>query len=133
MAAETPKAAEAPAPATTTPSLPARPKGTIYRAELNEVLDKSPGLFFQQVESQPYFVGGRFEGWRLISFFPGDARFGDIELKPGDVVTKINGMPIEQPDQFIRVWESMRSATELAVAVERGGERRTLAWKILEK
>jgi type II secretory pathway component PulC len=112
-----------------TPSAP----GSIRRAELAKVLDASPGLFLQHVQTEPRFANGRFHGWRVVSFFPGDTRFAGVDLQAGDVVTRVNGKPIEQPDQFMAVWTELRTGKELVVDVERGGAPRTLRWTIADK
>ncbi len=107
--------------------------GTIARTELARVLDASPGLFLQHVQTEPRFAHGRFHGWRVVSFFPGDARFAGVDLQAGDVVTRVNGKPIEQPDQFMAVWTELRTSRELVVDVERAGAARTLRWTIDDK
>ena len=107
--------------------------GAIRRAELAKVLDASPGFFLQHVQTEPRFAHGRFHGWRLVSFFPGDARFAGVDLQAGDVVTRVNGKPIEEPDQFMVVWTELRTSKELIVDVERAGAARTLRWTIADK
>jgi type II secretory pathway component PulC len=114
------------------PSEPRAPH-TIDRGELEAVLQQSPGYFLQHVETKPQFRAGRFYGWRLVSFFPGDPRFAGIELQAGDVVTRVNGRPIEQPDQFMAVWTALRSSSELVVDVERDGAPRRLRWQIRDR
>ena len=115
------------------PQTQATPPGAIPRAELARVLDESPGFFLQHVQTEPRFTHGRFHGWRLVSFFPGDARFAGIALQAGDVITRVNGKPIEQPDQFMTVWTELRTSKELVVDVERAGAARTLRWTIADK
>ena len=107
--------------------------GAIRRAELAKVLDASPGTFLQHVQTEPRFAHGRFHGWRVVSFYPGDARFAGVDLQAGDVVTRVNGKPIEQPDQFMAVWTELRTSKELIVDVERGGAARILRWTIADK
>ena len=112
---------------------PSLTPGAIRRAELAKVLDASPGYFLQHVQTEPRFAHGRFHGWRVVSFFPGDSRFAGIDLQAGDVVTRVNGKPIEQPDQFMAVWTELRTSKELIVDVERAGAARTLRWTIADK
>lgn len=112
---------------------PSATPGAIPRVALARVLDASPGYFLQHVQTEPRFANGRFFGWRVVSFFPGDPRFAGVDLQAGDVVTRINGRPIEQPDQFMAVWTELRSSKELVVDVERGGAARTLRWTIADK
>jgi type II secretory pathway component PulC len=115
------------------PSSDASTPGAIPRTELAKVLDASPGYFLQHVQTEPRFAKGHFHGWRVVSFFPGDARFAGVDLQAGDVVTRVNGKPIEQPDQFMAVWTELRGAKELVVDVERAGAARTLRWTIADK
>jgi type II secretory pathway component PulC len=135
-AAPTAPAAAAPPPADPPPatSLPAASgNGTIEREELVKVLNASPGLFLQHVITEPQLHNGRFVGWRLVSFFPGDARFAGVDLQAGDVVTRINGHAIEEPDQFMAVWDGLRRDSQLVVDVQRNGAARTLRWTIADK
>src|SRR5205807_168441 len=129
--------AAAAAPATETPDATPENKidatHTIIRGELVKVLDASPGVFLQHVITEPQLAQGRFVGWRLISFFPGDARFAGVDLQAGDVVTRVNGHAIEQPDQFMAVWTELRTSKELIVDVERAGAAHTLRWTIADK
>lgn len=130
LAATSPAVAVA-AAAPPAPAAPPTASGVISRRELDAVLSQSPGYFLQHVDTRPHFRNGHFLGWRLVAFFPGDARFAGVDLQAGDVVTRINGRPIEQPDQFMTVWTALRSANELAVDVERDGTPRTLRWQIV--
>ena len=84
------------------------------------------------MDSEPRLSGGRFAGWRIRSFFPGDPRFAAIDLKPGDVILGVNGNTLERPDHFVEVWQALRHSTELTVELERAGERKTLHWKIVD-
>jgi len=104
--------------------------GVIPRAELDQVLSGSPGTFLQHVDSEPRFQSGKFAGWRLVAFFPGDARFAGVDLRAGDVVKRVNGNTVERPEQLMQVWQELRTSNELVVDIERDGRRRTLRWTI---
>jgi len=119
---------EAPTPAPAAPTL--SPPGTITRGELVRVLDAAPGMFLQHVDSEPRFSGGHFHGWRLVTFFPGDARFRGVDLRAGDVVVRVNGNTVERPEQLLQLWQALRTASELVVDVERAGTPRSLRWTI---
>jgi type II secretory pathway component PulC len=138
LSEETSRATEAPS-AEARPAAPAAATkeakhaiGTIKRAELVKVLDAAPGRFLQHVETEPRLVGGRFHGWRLASFFPGDERFAAVDLEPGDVILAVNGQSIEQPDQLMKVWDALRTGTALVVSLERDGQPRQLRFEIRE-
>jgi len=104
----------------------------IARGELTRVLDGAPGRFLARIDSEPRFREGRFHGWRLRAFFPGDPRFARVDLRPGDVVVRVNGQRLERPDDLFAVWTALRTARELVVELERDGAPRTLRWTIVD-
>lgn len=107
-------------------------RGTIRRGDLVRMLDQSPALFLRRVDSEPRFEAGRFRGWQINAVFPGDPRFAGIDVRRGDVVTRVNGQPIEQPDQFIVVWQALRQARELRVDLLRNGQPHVARWSIVD-
>jgi type II secretory pathway component PulC len=119
-------AKEAPLPS----PAPAAKKGVIARAELTPFLDRGPGAFLQHLDVTPRFSGGRFQGWRLASFFPGDERFAGVDLQPGDVIQRVNGRSVEKPEELAEVWQSLRTAPALEVSLLRNGAPITLRWPI---
>lgn len=128
---------EEPAPAGYAAAKKPRPgyagaRGAIPRRDLLQFLDRNPAAFLRSVDSEPRFEAGRFRGWRIVSLFPGDPRFTDIDVHSGDVVTRVNGLPIEQPDQFIAVWQELRTAHELRVELLRNGRPRIARWTIID-
>lgn len=127
---ETPPAQPEPVQAEAAPAKVATPAGMIARSDLLAVLDKSPGAFLQHVEVQPKFSGGRFAGWRVASLFPGDDRFAHCEVQAGDVVQRVNGRPVEKPEQLMEVWQLLRTAPALEIDLDRNGEPKTLRWPI---
>ena len=52
-------------------------------------------------------VEGRFQGFRIVEIKPPDAWRG-VDLRVGDVVTRINDMPIERPQQAYDAFVSFR-------------------------
>jgi hypothetical protein len=114
------------------PAIGASSHGTVRRAELVEVLDAHPGTFLRHVQTEPRLSGGRFAGWRLTAFYPGDPRFAGVDLQAGDVIVRVNGRSIERPDQLMVVWDGLRQASELVVELERDGRPRTLRWTIVD-
>ena len=108
-------------------------RGVIARAKLLPVLDGGLGRFLQNVETEPTFHKGAFVGFRIVSLFPGEPAFASLDLRPGDTVTRINGKPIERPEQAIAVWEELRTASDLVVDYERNGEEHALQFAIVDE
>jgi type II secretory pathway component PulC len=84
----------------------------------------SPGAFFSYVEIEAAFEAGRFVGWRLADL-PGQ-RPRWLDLRRGDVVTAINGLGVERPDDALRIWETLQVASEVHIEYRRQGEARSL-------
>lgn len=115
-----------------TAASPARVEGgAIPRHEVAAVLDAGPAAFLGHIRVRPSFEDRRFCGWEIVSFWPDDPRFSRVDLLPGDVVVRVNGKPIERPEQFQDVWESLRFASELVVEYRRGTETRWLKYAIV--
>jgi type II secretory pathway component PulC len=102
----------------------------LRRAEVDAVLDAGIPRFLSSVETAPAMAEGRFLGFRVLSFFPGDARFASGPILRGDVVTAVNGLPIERPEHLFRVWQELRVASSLTVDVLRQGQTRRMTWVI---
>lgn len=99
--------------------------GAIRRSELLFIHRLGPQEFIQQLQVRPAFRRGRFFGWRIVAYS------GPGPVRGGDVVTQINGKPIERPDQFMTVWEKLPAAQELVVQMWRGGREVTLRYPII--
>ncbi len=107
--------------------------GVINRDELVPVLDGGLGRFLQHVQTEPDFHRGAFVGFRIVSLFPGEPAFASLDLRVGDTVTRINGKPIERPEQAAAVWESLRTASDLVVDYRRNGEKYALRFTIVDE
>lgn len=114
------------------PDLSPAPPGAIWRRDVNAVVDEGLGKFLQRVDVRPEIDQGAFVGFRIVELHS-PTWWQGIDLVPGDVVTKINGMPIEQPTEAHAAFESLRTAEKLTVSYLRDGKPRTLEYTILEK
>ena len=112
---------------------PRKTTGAISRDELLPVLDGGLGRFLQNVKTEPAFHKGSFVGFRIVSLFPGEPAFASLDLRAGDTVTRINGKPIERPEQAVAVWETLRTASNLVVEYQRGGEKHALRFTIVDE
>ncbi len=83
------------------------------------------------IDDHPVFVGGKFHGFRIAGLR--DPQFwSGVDIKPGDVVTSVNGFPIERPEQAQTAFESLEVASELRVVVEREGQPHELVYAIID-
>ncbi len=112
---------------------PATPDHTLARSAVKAAVDQGLGSFLQRVEldDQPVMANGKFHGFRIANLRDPDFWTG-VDLKPGDVVTAVNGMPIERPEQAQAAFESLQVASELKVAYDRDGKPREIVYAILD-
>jgi len=108
------------------------PPGALWRRDVNDVLAGGLGKFLQRADLKPELHEGSFVGFRVVELHP-PAWWQGVDLVPGDVVTRVNGMPIEQPTDAHAAFESLRSADKLVVSYLRDGKERELSYSIIEK
>jgi S1-C subfamily serine protease len=111
---------------------PQRPKGVLWRKDVVMIVDAGFGRFLQRVEVEPSLEGNTFRGFRLVALRPSDWWEG-VDLRAGDVVTSVNGMPIERETEAWQAFVSLKQAEELRVSYLRGGEQRELVYRIVAK
>jgi S1-C subfamily serine protease len=80
------------------------------------------------IDEDPVVEGGRFRGWIFRGWR--DDRFASAGLQAGDVIQRVNGKPIEKPEQLIEVWEELRRAPALVIEGTRGGQALELRYPI---
>jgi type II secretion system protein C len=129
-----PSGARGPAKPPPPAARPLASEGKLARAAVREVVSQGLGVFLQHVEldEQPVRVDGKFHGFRIAALHDGGFWTG-VDLKPGDVVTAVNGFPIEHPEQAQTALESLEVASELRVAYERDGKARELVYAIVDE
>jgi hypothetical protein len=136
-----PVSAEAPAPASTpadaTPgatgsSSAGEPavESTLSRASFDAILSGGPQRVVAAVDVQPALVGGRFVGFRIVRFRPDGVLRDCTSILPGDVIVRVNREPVERPEQFMRAWDVVKSASALEVEILRQGRAMRLRWTL---
>jgi type II secretory pathway component PulC len=94
----------------------------LTRAVLVDAAARGLGHFLSQVDVTPVVEGGRFVGFRLNSALHLRRwRRAGADLLPGDVITRVNGQPIDRPERALGCLAALREATELRVDLVRRG------------
>jgi hypothetical protein len=109
------------------------PLTSLRRSEVHRIVAGGLGAFLSRVSLDDHPAktpDGKFIGFRIASL-QGNSWKG-VDLKPGDIVTKVNGFPIEHPEQALEVFQSLDIASELRVGVERDGVPRELRYAIVD-
>ncbi len=77
------------------------------------------------IRPTPYFVNGQQQGYRV---YPGRNRrqFAALGLRPGDLIKDIDGAALTDPQQAMQIFQSLGTADQVSVTVERNGQQETL-------
>jgi type II secretory pathway component PulC len=109
------------------------PAGAIRRSEVRQAINAGLGTFLQRVTfdvDHPVFRDHKFVGFKIVSLNgPG---WTNVDLKPGDVVTAVNGFTVERPEQALQAFSSLAVASELRVDYERDGQPRAFRLAIMD-
>ena len=88
---------------------------------LQDLAAQNPAAITEIIRPQPVFANGQQRGYRV---YPGRNRqqFSKLGLMPGDLVTAINGTPLDDPARGMEILQSINSAAQVTVTVERNGQ-----------
>ena len=137
----------APAAAATAAAAPSAPSTDSLAAELDKGIKKlgehnyevqrstvdallgNMGALAKGARIVPETRDGKAAGFRLFSIRP-DGPFAKIGLQNGDVVSAINGLEMNSPDQALLAYTRLKTANHLSVAIERNGQKVTKDYNI---
>ncbi|MEY2933513.1 MAG: hypothetical protein RL033_4262 [Pseudomonadota bacterium] len=101
--------------------------GVIDRTGLAAIVEQGLGRVLARLHVSPVLVQGKFLGFRVNEIDPAWSAAG---LLVNDVVLRLNGQPIERPEQAVVAFESLRVASELALELSRDGKKLALRYRI---
>lgn len=103
---------------------------SLRRSQVKASIARGLGYFLQNVtvDDYPVMRSNKFHGFRIRSI---NAGLG-VELQPGDVITRVNGMPIEHPEEADAAMRALDTAAALRVDYERDGKAKTLELPIAD-
>lgn len=80
------------------------------------------------IRPTPYRVGGQQVGFRV---YPGRDRrqFTALGLRPGDIIKDIDGQALSDSRQAMQIFQSLGSAEQVTVTIERDGQSESLTLK----
>ena len=111
---------------------PRPPPGALFREDVNALVDRGFPAFLERVDVEPRLVEGQFRGWSIVRLSPSPFWNG-VDLKPGDIVLRINDLPIERETEAFDAFESLKQSDALRVAFQRDGQSHLLEYKIVQR
>lgn len=108
-----------PGPGAALPSLPAG--RTVSRQLVNQLL-ANPEQLYRDVRLMPAMVDGRMTGFRAHWVKDGSI-IGALGLKAGDIITKVNGLPLDNLQRVISLMQVLTTTGRFEIELERNGQR----------
>lgn len=107
--APAPVAAPAPAPAPDT-----------QLEQMKQAMQRDPSALSEVIRAQQVLAGGRQKGFRV---YPGNnpRAFSRLGLRPGDLITAVNGTPLDDPARGEEIMRTLGSAAQARVTLVRNG------------
>jgi general secretion pathway protein C len=98
---------------------------------VRQLIANEPGAISEIMRPQPVFAQGKQRGFRV---YPGRNRqaFTRLGLRPGDLVTAINGTPLDDPSRGQEVFNTLSSSSEAHVTVMRNGRQQDLTLQLAQ-
>lgn len=122
-------------PPTENPSTPFDGEGdgnaqrvNLSRTEVESAMDNVNSLM-RQARIRPHFRNGKPDGLTL-SRVRRDSIFTRLGLRSGDIITGVDGQPIESVDDALKFYNSLKSASNLNLQIRRRGQTQTLQYAI---
>jgi general secretion pathway protein C len=114
-------------------ALVARAGGQPAVENLKRLVQQDPNILSQVMRAVPSYdsSAGKLRGFRI---YPGRNRtaFNNLGLRPGDLVTAINGTALDDPQRGQEIMNTIDTADRATVTIERGGQAQDLTLNIAQ-
>ena len=96
-------------------------RSTTATQSIQSVVAQNVSRLADVIRPTPSFVNGQQQGYKV---YPGRNReqFAKLGLRPGDLITDIDGQALNDPTQAMKIFQSLDSADQVSVTVQRNGQ-----------
>lgn len=114
-------------------SINADPRTSAAIDNVRRMVQADPSVLNQVLRTVASYdnVAGKLRGFRA---YPGRDRlaFNKLGLRPGDLVTAINGTPLDDPQRSQEVLNTIQSSDRATVTIERAGQKQELTLNVAQ-
>jgi len=105
-----------------------RQKITLKRSQIESSV-KNVNELMKQVKIRPHTENGQAAGLMLSSIQRGSI-FRRMGLRSGDVITGVNGNSLVSVDDALKLYENMKSSSNMSIEIKRRGRNRIIDYNI---
>lgn len=106
--------------------------GVVSRTEVESFRDRGPAHVLTLLEFEPVHSKSGFVGFSVKSVAESALSFTDPHIRTGDVVTHVNGIRMERPDDLLQAWNAVGEASVIRVDMIREGTPMHVSWAVEE-
>jgi general secretion pathway protein C len=92
--------------------------------QLRNDLIRHPEHLLDVMRAMPVMEDGKLSGYRVFPVGNSDA-FSKLGLKPGDIVTAVNGMPLDNPAESMSILSKLKTSEQVSITYTRNGQQQT--------
>ena len=111
------------------PAVQGSAAGSEILARYRDRVLANPRSLIELVRPVPHQENSRFVGFRL---YPGSRPelFRELGLRPGDLVTAVNGIELDSPARGMQLLNDLRTSSSLVVTIRRGDQQLQLDFNL---
>jgi general secretion pathway protein C len=98
---------------------------------MQQIVQQNPGVIGDIIRPQAVLADGRQRGYRVYPG-PNQQAFGRLGLRAGDLVTAINGTPLDDASRGAEIFGTLASSAEARITVMRSGRQQDLVLNLAE-
>lgn len=105
-----------------------RNKWMLDKREVEAAVDNLPQLL-TKARIIPNFTDGKPDGFRIFAITE-DSIYNKIGLQNGDILHRVNGIEVKDPQNFLKVFEQLKDETSITVDLVRNNQKETFGYEI---
>jgi general secretion pathway protein C len=106
-------------------------KQNLSRSELQQKVFKNMDTALQGMRAGPYRVDGKVEGYKIFRIRPYNILY-KLGARPGDIIKRVNGHPINSTEKLYQLWESVKTDSRITVDLERNRQQLNYEFNITD-
>lgn len=116
----------------TTPPYDIRQEGSNRYVISRDEVERSTqnlGKLMTEARLVPNLEGGKINGYKIFAIKP-DSLYTKIGLQNGDIIYKVNGIDISDPERAFQLFQQLKNERYFQVEVVRNNQRQTLTYQV---
>lgn len=102
----------------------------VAQGDVKAFMTRGPSFALTQIVVDPVHGKSGFVGYKLVSATSDAQAFLRPQVKLGDVITHLNGVRIERPDDYLRAWNALKDTGVIRIDFLRDETASVATWAV---